>query len=306
MKSNKTYLLAVIFIVLAVIAYFLTTDRGEKTSTYKLEKQLFAVDSALVDKLELEQNGKKVTLVKSGVEWKMTQPVEYTAYLQFVNTALSDLKKYKLESKVSDNPNNKEKFGFNDTNFLKVTVYQGGNPVGTIFVGNASNAPGQTFIKKPESNEIFLASDFLRMNFVKENIFNDWRDKQIISISKGNIKSLEFVSSSDNYKIEADSTGKFFSGKDTVDSKVSEGVLNIFQNFNTQGFKDSTLSNDVKFDYTVKVKADKEYFFNFLKMGEGTNPKFILKVSDKKQLFEIDENFVKMVFKSKKEMMGLK
>jgi hypothetical protein len=306
MKSKNIYLLAVIFIVLAVIAYFLTSERGERTSTYKLDKQLFAVDSASVDKLELEQNGKKITLEKSGLNWRITQPVDYTAYLQFVASALSDLKKYKLESKVSDNPGNKDKFGFNDTNFVKVTVYQGGKMVGTLLVGNASSGPSQTFIKKPESNEIFLADDFLRSNFAKDNMLNDWRDKLICTIMKGNIKSLEFLSSSDKYKIEADSTGKFYSGKDTADSKVVEGVLNIFQNFNTQGFKDTTISENEKFDYTVKVKADKEYTFSFLKAGEGSNPKFILKASGIKQLFEVDENFVKMIFKSKKEMLASK
>jgi hypothetical protein len=304
MKSNKTYLLAVILIVLAVIAFFLTTDRGEKTSTYKLEKQLFAVDSALVDKLELEQNGKKITLVKSGIEWRVTQPFDYTAYQQFVNSALSDLKKYKLESKVSDNPNNKEKFGFNDTNFVKVTVYQGGNMVGTLLVGNASSGPSQTFIKKPESNEIFLANDLLRNNFVKNSIYDDWRSKLICTLLKGSIKSVEFMSSSDNYKIEADSIGKFYIGKDTVNSSVASGILDIFQNCNTQGFKDTTLGDNVKFNYTVKVSANKDYFFYFLRIGEGNNPKYILKFSDSKQLFEVDENFVKMMFKSKKEMMG--
>ncbi|MFA5405682.1 MAG: DUF4340 domain-containing protein [Ignavibacteria bacterium] len=303
MKANKTIILAVVFIILAVIAYFLTTDRGEKTATYKLEKKLFAVDSASIDKLEIEQKALKVTLVKAGFEWKISQPVDYTAYQQFVSAVLSDLKKYKLESKVSDNPNNKDKFGFNDTNVVKVTVYQGGNIIGTILVGNTSSGPAQTFIKRPESNEIFLANDFLRSNFVKDNGPNDWRDKLIYSIPKGNIKSVEFISSSDNYKIEKDSAGFYRSGKDSVNNTVADGVFNVFQNFNTIGFKDSTISENVKFDYTIKIDADKAYVISFLRTGEGDNPKYILKVSDKKQLFEVDGNFLKMVFKGKKEML---
>ncbi len=306
MKANKTYILAAIFVLLIIVAYFLTTDRGEKTSTYKIEKQLFSTDSASVDKLEIEHNGKKITLVKAGLEWRMVYPVDYTAYLQFVTAALSDLKKYKLESKVSDNPNNKDRFGFNDTNYAKVTVYQGGNAVGTLLVGNPASGPGQTFIKRPESNEIFLASDFLRSNFVKENLINDWRDKLIFNIPKGNIKSIEFISPSESYKIEKDTAGFYHSGKDSVNNNVAEGVFNIFQNFNTIGFIDSTISDNIKFDYTVKVFADKMYEVNFYKLGEGDNPKYILKAADKKQLFEVDANFVKMIFKPKKEMFVTK
>jgi hypothetical protein len=303
MKAKKTYLLAVVFIILAVIAYFITTDRGEKTSTYKLEKQLFTVDSASVDKLEIEQKGIKLVLSKSGIEWRVVQPVDYTAYQQFVASALSDLKKYRLESKVSENPNNKDKFGFNDTNAVKITVYQGGNPVGSMLIGNASLGASQTFIKKLESNEIFLANDLLRSNFAKDNVLNDWRDKLIFNISKGNVKAIEFISASDNYKIEADSAGKFRSGKDSVNAMQADGLLNLFQNFNTQGFIDSTVNTNVKFDYTIKIYAEKVYEINFLKIGEGANPKYLLKVTDKKQLFEVDENFMKVAFKTRKEMI---
>lgn len=306
MKAKKTYILAAIFVVLVILAYFLTAERGEKTATYKLDKQLFAVDSASIDKLEFEQNGKKVTLVKAGVEWRMSQPVDYPAFLQFIGAALTDLKKYKLESKVSDNPGNKDRYGFNDTSLCKLTVYQGGNPVGTMFIGNAAPGPGQTFLKKPESNDIFLAGDFIRNNFVKDNMLNDWRDKNIFSIPKGNIKSVEFISSSENYKIETDSAGKYKSGKDSVNTQVADGVYNLFQNFNTQGFKDSVLGDDVKFDNTIKITADKIYILNFLKVGEGQNPKYLLKISNKKQIFEVDENFLKMAFKGKKEMVVTK
>lgn len=306
MKANKTYILAATFVLLAVIAYFITAERGEKTTTYKLEKQLFSIDSASVDKLEIEQNGKKITLVKSGLEWRVTQPFEYTAYLQFVTSALSDLKKYKLESKVSDNPNNKDRFGFNDTNYTKVVVYQGGNLIGTILIGNAGSGAGQTFIKKAESNEIFLAGDILRSNFAKDNIYNDWRDKLIFTIPKGNIKSVEFTSSADSYVIQIDSTGSYRSGKDSVNTSVADGVFNVFQNFNTIGFKDSTLGDNTKFDYNIKIFADKVYELNFLKANNDAVPKYILKVSDKKQLFEVDGNFVSMVFKPKKDIFKTK
>ncbi len=303
MKVNKTYILAAVFVVLAVLAYFITTDRGEKTATYKLEKQLFEVDSALIDKLEIEQNGKKVTLVKSGVEWRLSQPVDYSAYPQFVAAALSDLKKYKLESKVSDNPSNKDRFGFNDTNLVKVTVYQGQNLMGTMIIGHAANGPSQTFIKSPESNEIFLANDFLRSNFAKESIYDDWRDKLILSISKASITSIDFISQSEKYSITRDSAGTYRSGKDSLNTQVVDGVFSMLQNFNTQGFKDTTISDDTKFDYTVKVNADKVYLINFLKIGEGPNPKFLLKVSDKKQIFVVDENFLKLLFKNRKELV---
>jgi hypothetical protein len=303
MKSNKTYILAAIFILLAVLAYFLTAERGEKTSTYKLsEKQFFKIDSAAVDKIILEKSGKKVTLVKIGIEWKVMEPSDYPVFKQFIGPVLSDLKNYNLESKVSDNPANKDKFGFNDTNVVKLTVFQGGNQVGMMLIGGISSGPSQTFIKKPDSDEIFLASEFLRSNFAKENFVNDWRDKLIVAIPKSSIKSVEFISSSDNYKISIDSAGKYISGKDSVNTGVFDGVLNMFQSLNTQNYIDSAF-NVTKFDKTIKINADKLYELNFLKLGTDVNAKYLLKVSDIKQLFEVDENYLKIAFKPKKEII---
>ena len=55
MKSNKTYLYLAIFAALLVVAYFLTSERGEKTASYDLkEKKLFELDSARVDKIEIK------------------------------------------------------------------------------------------------------------------------------------------------------------------------------------------------------------------------------------------------------------
>ena len=305
MKSKRTYWLLALLVVLAVITYFVTTDRGERTTTYKLEKQILTVDSALVDRIQIDQNGKSITLAKSGMEWRETQPIDYLAYQTFISSALSNLKGYKLESKVSDNPENKEKFGFNDTNVAKITVYQSGQLVGSFLIGNAASGPSQTYIKKIEGNDIYLADGFLRSNFVKGDM-NEWRDKLITAIPKNSITSLEMISQTENYKMVRDSTGKYFVGKDSVNSGVSEGVFNILQNFNTQGFKDTPVGNDIKFDNVIKVATNKPIEIDFWKSGEGTNPKYLLKITDNKQIFEVDENFVKNVFKSKKDMLGIK
>jgi len=83
-----------------------------------------------------------------------------------------------------------------------------------------------------------------------------------------------------------------------------DGLLNLFSNFNTQTFKDSTLSDDVKFDYTVKIESDKMTTVNMLKYGDAETARYIIKVSDIKQLFDVDKNFSTMIIKSRKELLG--
>jgi hypothetical protein len=302
MKINKTYILLGVFVLLVLTAYLITHEGGEKTTSYEIEgEKLFELDSALIDKIEIEQGVKKIVLNKMAVEWRITSPIDYNAYQQFINSMLSDLKNYTLESIVSDNPDKKETYGFNDSIVVKISIYQGNELMGSFLVGNASSGPSQTYIKNVEGDEIFLADGLLRNNFVKDNL-DDWRDKLILSIPKGNVNSIEFITPEESYTAERDSTGKFYVGKDSVSSVVFDGILNLLQNFNTQRFQDTVLSKDTDFDKKVKVNWGKLTEINFLKLPDTLFTNYYIKVTDNDQIFEVDEGFTNNLFKSRKEI----
>ncbi|MBM4158083.1 MAG: DUF4340 domain-containing protein [Ignavibacteria bacterium] len=300
MKDKKIYLLAGIFIVLVVIAYLITSERGPKTSSEGNKKEkFFEIDSAKIDKLELEYRGKKIVLAKAGLDWKMIEPVEYSLNTQFVGMALSTLKNYRISSTLSENQANFDKFGFNDTNIVKLNVYQDGSFSGTIIIGKEGMGPSQTYVKSPEENVIYLADEFLRNSFVKERL-NDWRDKLIFSIPKNSVKSIEYISPGETFVIQADTTGKYSIGKDSVLSSVVDGILNLFNNFNTQEFKDTTLAADTKFDYSVIINADRVIRIDAVKYDTSSN-RYFMKISDRKQIFDVDDYFLKNFVKQKKE-----
>lgn len=304
-KKNNIYIYGLILVALVAISYFVMRDTSGEKKTMKIPEKLFTVDSVTVDKLEIERNGKKVTMEKRGNLWNVTAPVLYTANQQFIASAVSNLKSYKISSIVSDNPNNKSFFGFNDTNVTKLSVFQNGTLSGIIIIGNASTGASQTYIKKPDANEIYLAEELLYNNFVKFDL-SEWRDKAVLSIPRNAIKSIDFYTDSEKYTVTQDTTGKSYIGKDSVSSAVFEGVLNMLQNFNTQNFRDTTLSADAKSLYGARVNWGKETEFRFIRYGDEASKKFLMQVSGVNQVFEVDENFVKNFIKMRKEMLGQK
>ncbi len=301
-NKKQIYKLAIIFLVLLVIVILLNTEIFNRSSTYKLEEQFFKIDSALVDKLILEQKGKRVVLEKT-YEWRVTEPVNYKANDININFAISDLKNYRIISLQADNLNRKEKFGFTDTSEVKVTVFQKGEEMGSFIIGGQGPGHPQVYVRKVDGNEIYLADGILHYNFVK-NSSNDWRDLSIIKIPKGSIKSLEFISKEGSFVLEKDTTASTFKhGNDSINTSILEGVLNMLNDFNTQSFKDSTLGPDVKFDFTLRVVWDKVTNINFLKYGDEESPRYIIKVDGIEQLFDVDKNFALNLMKTKKDLI---
>ncbi|MCE1165982.1 MAG: DUF4340 domain-containing protein [Bacteroidetes bacterium] len=305
MKNQKNiYILTGVFVVLVVIAYLLTAERGTKTTTSKLDEKIFVIDSASVDKLEIERNGARVVLQKMGGKWNLTAPVNYSATDKFVNDAIWTLKNYKISSKVSENPSNRDKFGFSDTNFTKVSVYQNGNSAGQFIIGNAGPGNAQAYLKKVDGSEIYLADDFV-WNYLVKTDLTDWRDKVILSVPKGAIKSIDFITKDENYSVIVDSLGKFFIGKDTVSAAALDGVLNLLQNYSTQGFKDTVLTGAGSPNYYMRINTGPVTELKFYRyMDTESSKRCLLQVTGNTQIFEMDENYVKQLFKTKKELLG--
>ncbi len=305
MKNKNIYILGAVLVVLAVVSYFVMRDTSGEKKTLNLSEKLFAADSLAVDKLEIERNGKKVIMEKKAGLWNVTSPVLYTANQQFIGSALSSLKNYKLTSIVSAKPGNKDVYGFNDTNYTKVSVYQNGSLAGVILVGNSAPGAAQTYLKKPDGNEVYLANEFLFNNFVKFDL-TEWRDKTVISIPVGSIKSIDFDSGTEKYTVTKDTTMKFYVGNDTVSTAVFDGVTSMLSNFSTQNFKDTTLAEDTKANLSARVSWSKDTEFKFYKYGNEESKKYLMKVSGVDQVFEVDENFVKGFIKPRDEVLGKK
>jgi len=303
MGKKNLIVLSIVLAVLVIIALLLNSDLFNKKSTMDKPDRLFETDSALVDKIILEQNGKKLVLQKTA-NWRLTEPVDYLAYDMHVFNLLSNLMNYKILSREGENPNNLGIYGFNDSNTMKITVFQGGAEIGSMLIGKArSEAAAQVYVKRVEDNQIYLADGIVHSYVVKQN-FNEWRNLNIFTLPKTTINSVEYIYNDDSFKMVKDSTGKFFIGKDSVSSTVMDGLLNLFSNFNTQSFKDSTIAGDVRYDLTINIDAGKKYSVYLLKYGDPENPRYIIKVSDINQLFDVDKNFSTLIMKTRKELLG--
>jgi Domain of unknown function (DUF4340) len=300
MKS-KTYLYLGILAALVIAIYIWGTDKGEKTSSYKLtESKLFELDSVKVDKIEIKDAKGNLVLSKSTGDWRVEQPFNYRTVNSAVDAMVSGLANMKLESIVSTNPAKKDAYGFKDSDEAEITVYESGVPKGKFLLGNSS-AGTSSYIKKPDSDNIYIADNIDRNVFIKSSL-DEWRDKNIISIPQEAIGTVIFESGTENFTVQKDSTGKFRIGQDTVGT-VFTGVLTALGKFDTNRFKDTTLSPETKFDDIVKIDWGNKTEIRFLKLD--TSPvTYLVQLPDDKQIYDLDETTAKSLLKTKKEILG--
>lgn len=301
MKSNKTILYLVIFAALLVAAYFITSDSGEKTSSYELkEKKLYTLDSAKTDKIEIKNNQGHLILSKATGEWRATSPYEYNVTPALVDKIVSSLKNFKLESIISTNPAKKETYGFKESEEALVSVYESGVLKGTFILGGAA-AGTSSYIKKADSDNIYIADGIDRADFIKPAI-NEWRDKNIVSVPKQAVNSIEFVSPEETFIVQRDEAGKYKIGTDSVGAAF-DGILNLLENFQTTNFKDTLFAEDSKFSNLVNIDWGNKTNMKFMKT-ETTPAVYYLKVDGDKQVYELEEGYAKNLLKSRKDILG--
>jgi hypothetical protein len=300
MKS-KTILYLVILVALGLIAYYVTTERGEKTASYKVgDTKIIDVDSAKVDRLEINTKDGNLVLVKTNGVWSIAEPFKYKTVSSLVENAVSNLKNMKIESLVSSNPEKQESFGFKASDKAEITVFVEGKQAGKFLLGNPA-ATNSSYIKKIDSDNIYIADNVDRFNFVKPTL-DDWRDRVILTIPKESIKSVEFNSGGEKFTAIRDETGKFMIGADSA-GKAFDGVLNIFNKVEATGFKDTTLSESTAFTEVVKIDAGNITEMRFLKL-ETTPVKYLMQIPGDNQIYEFEDGYVNNIFKKRSEMAG--
>jgi uncharacterized protein DUF4340 len=300
-KSTKTLL--VIFALLAVI-YFLFFRTKERVSTEKIDAKLFVADSSKIDKIEMVRKTDAVTLEKVNGVWMVTKPVNYPADTSAVYPMLKDLKNFKVEDVASSNP---AKFGeYLDSAWnSQITVYQEGKNLGTFILGKTASSFDVSYIKKPDEERILRATNIAVTSFNKA--VKDFRNKHITSIATKLANKITFKSTDSNkvdFTAVKDSTNKWFVDKDSISSSAMDGFLNMFENFNAEDFKDSTITTFPVPSYTLTFYGAFNQIAVNLYHEPNSNPNaYMVQVTGIPQLFRVFDGVAAQIMKKRSDLI---
>lgn len=300
---NKSIRILLIVFAVLIAVYFLFFRSGEKVSTEKINAKLFVADSSKIDKIEIVNNTETIVFEKVNNQWRVTKPVDYPADTTSVYNMLSNLQNFKLESVASENPGKFNNY-LDSVNNARISTYQEGKLLGTFILGITVSADN-SYIKKPEENRILLVSKLTTTYFTKP--LKDFRSKFITSINSFLLNKIQFKSTDSNkvdFTAIRDSINVWRIDGDTVSSSSMDGFFNLLSNFNTEDFKDTTITAFPIPTYTLVFSGPNQQTVINLYKETGIEPaSYICQVSGINQLFLFYEGMAAQIMKKKTDFI---
>lgn len=300
--NKSTRNLLIVFVILAAIVFIFFKGK-DKISTEKVEEKLFTADSSKIEKIEIVKDKESITVEKINGKWMVTKPVNYPADTMAIQPMLSDLKNFQIESIISENP---EKFStyLDSVNNATISVYQEGKKLGTFILGKSAISYENSYLKLPDQNKILLATHLGQNNFIKP--LKDFRYKIIMQTPSYSLNSISFKSNDSNkvdFTAVKDSSGRWFIGTDSIPSANISGFLNQMENFTTEDFIDSVITEFPTPVYTITLNGQKPAVINIYKIPNATPAAYMMQVSDIKQIFKISDAIAGTLTKKKKDFI---
>ncbi len=189
MKNKSTMLLGIVFLLLVVIYLATSLNPREKS---KGSTPLFEGQKPDIDKIEFNSVKRgHIVLEKKNGEWFITEPFEYKAYEQSVETTIEDIFKTYVDGVISSREEAQSRYMVSDSTGTNMKIYSAGNPIIDVIVGKQTSELGHYYARKAGSNDIELWRGMISQEVVKDA--DGWRDKTLYNFNMDDLLSIEAV-----------------------------------------------------------------------------------------------------------------
>jgi hypothetical protein len=230
--TTRIKILSIIFIVLAIVAYFALQEKFSTDTIVKDKNSIAIDDTASINKIVIEKKDVTVLTRTEKNTWLVNNKYEARQYA--VNMLMLGLNQLQIKRQVSEE-SKKNVFKILTTEGAKVTIFFGGDKKTMTFSTN-ENDINTTYFLDENSNVPYIAyvpgvpGDINNIFRFKEN---DWRSRKLFASSPMGIKSVRV-----SYPKEEDSSFEIFydagdfhiRGLDKVDTIKLYQYLDYFSN----------------------------------------------------------------------------
>ena len=292
--SNATKTLAAIFAVLLVVTVLVERTRSPSSSE-ALRAELISFDSTQVDKVVIERpaDDQPTVLAKEGGSWQVSQEgtsETYPASATSIQQSLSKLNKMRIKAVVTRNTEKYPRFKVDSTG-TRVTVYEGGDPVGSIILGApqfVSRREFNSYVRPADGEEVYSVDGFITSEF--NTSWDNWRKKNVWDINRGEVQQIRFNYPADSsFTMEQAGPNAWVSGGDTLKAGSWGTILDKMSRLRASGFNDALMPESFGEPlYTITIQQTNGMERKVeLKPSEENDRNYIARASDFPYIFTL-------------------
>ena len=301
MRRNLLILIGVL-VGLIVIALILERPfgGGEKEEV----KPLFpGFDPQAVVKVEIKDAGTTTVLKKTKGGWAVETARNYPADEEAVKEMFDEVKGMTTEELISRDPSKHSRFRVNEEGVEVKMFGEGDKLLAHLFVGKTGPDYISTYVRRADSNDVYLIRRTLRPVFAKGK--TGWCDKEILSFDEDRAVQIEIVNEGKKVVLKKDGEWKMVEPEeakvkaDEIDrmlrelSKLKADDLEIEKELKGCGLENPSAEVSVKLDDGTVYRI----FF-----GDESDGKRYLRAEGKEQIFMVYKYKVKRILKTADEL----
>jgi len=198
-------IIALIFVLAALIVmYFIIQGREESESSGSRVENFLGMDTTRVSKIVLSRFGSEISLSRVGDVWYVLGEESRRAEDGAMRQLLASLSALTVGSVISDNPANQMKFQVDSLTGSTVRVFESGELASSLVIGIAAPNFGSTYVRRPGSNDVYLAEGMLSHLFNRPP--NSWLDKTVSTLPRDGVTGVDVVLEGESFSLALSDT----------------------------------------------------------------------------------------------------
>src|SRR6056297_2002972 len=286
--NKQTYWLIGILALVVIIFIIIQSSQPKLEETASSTFAEFDTLGITKIKLDAPGNEKDITLERTGKNWQLTAPIQFSAAdrsIEFTFKSLAEIPKN--PDVISENPEKQHKFEV-DSLGTNVKIYKGDELVADFIAGKTDQMRAHTYLRERNSNKVVSVPG--NLSYIINQPLDQWRDKSIVNIPGEEFDAIEIVKG-DTYISLArqDTLWQVLKNGEAITPPEQNKIDRIVQSFSplrARGFaKDTEYLDWQNPQVTIKLlpSGTETKIINFIKENDNS---YYTKVSDKEATYK--------------------
>ncbi len=293
MSWKKIYILLAVFIGLVVV---ITLVNNRQKQAQAKEGKLLDIKTDAISKFIIHKSTQRLTFVKEGGVWQLSEPVQAKADKIAVENVLDDFCGLRYDKLVETDARDLKTYGLAQPEIeLRLYEQDMSKPSCTIQLGMKNELDSSSYTKLSSSNQVVLIASYKR-NYLEKDLF-DFRDKKFFEFDTTQVSGLTFSSENKTFAFAKKDDQWFMEAplySAVQESKISD-ILSKASQLEAKAFKEKPSEEKLKaysldkplLAITFKLK-DKQKQLRVAKKED----KFYATTPDFPEICEIDKELV--------------